>query len=404
VSADPWEFELDLSHLGDDSGEDDAAPAPTVETQRSSTPPPLTLFDQYNVMRPSERAAVSEEFRAAMRAEADQYDAWSRGSAAASEPKAPLFIDLTALDNSDPVVATIGQRADGLGLLYSGAVNGLIGDPEQGKSLVALALALQVAQDGGTIVWLDLDHNGARAFRKRVVDFGGAAHLDRFKFASPEDKDGVLAVVEWTVSEGAGLFVVDSLGELLPMFGASSDSSDEYTKVHRAVLTAGARGGAAVLTIDHLAKGSESRSYGSTGTIAKKRAVDGALYRVDASTPFAPGKGGAANVRLLKDRHGSVRGGLDQSQNGVREPVITTFTIDAQTSGWTFDAPGPTLTKAQLRDLAIGVDADLLEKLTPPPSSQRDVVTRMKWGGSRALDALNEWRNRRSGSATGATQ
>lgn len=403
MSADPWEFELDLSHLGDDSGEEGTAPAPTREqTGRSSTPPPLTLLDQYNAMRPSERANVSEEFRAAMRAESDQYDAWSRGSAAASETKAPLFIDLSALDNADPVVATIGQRADGLGLLYAGAVNGLIGDPEQGKSLVALALALQVADDGGTVVWLDLDHNGARAFRQRVVDFGGAAHLDRFKFASPEDKDGVLAVVEWTVSEGAGLFVVDSLGELLPMFGASSDSSDEYTKVHRAVLTAGARGGAAVLTIDHLAKGSESRAFGGTGTIAKKRAVDGALYRVEASQIFAPGKGGVADMRLIKDRHGSVRGGLDQSSNGVREPVVAKFTIDAQTSGWTFDPPGPVISRAQLRDLEISTNADLLDKLVPPPASQRDVQQRMKWGGDKAMDALKEWRDRRSRSAPAA--
>lgn len=388
--SDQW-FVVDLSGLDDSGAEDE--PEVKASPEHTSDAPSQPLWDEYMGMRHSERKGVSDEFRAAMRAESDQFNAWLRGQSGA-EAKGPMFIDLTALDGSDPVVATIGQRTDGLGLLYAGAVNGLIGDPEQGKSLVALALALQVADDGGTIVWLDLDHNGARAFRQRVVDFGGGAHLDRFKFASPEDKDGVLAVVEWTVSEGAGLFVVDSLGELLPMFGASSDSSDEYTKVHRAVLTAGARGGAAVLTIDHLAKGSESRSYGGTGTIAKKRAVDGALYRVDASTPFAPGKGGAANVRLMKDRHGSVRGGLDQSQNGVREPVVTMFTIDAQTSGWTFDAPGPTLSKAQLDSMSASVNADLLDKLVPPPKSQRDVQDRMKWGGDKAMAALKEWRSR----------
>ncbi|MFJ2355113.1 hypothetical protein [Frigoribacterium sp. NPDC087798] len=201
------------------------------------------------------------------------------------------------------------------------------------------------------------------------------------------------------MSEGADLFVVDSMGELLPIFGASSDSSDEYTKVHRAVLTAAARAGAAVLTIDHLAKGSESRAFGGTGTIAKKRAVDGALYRVEASQAFAPGKGGAASVRLLKDRHGSVRGGLDASSNGVREPTVTTFVIDAPTSDWRFDAPGPVLTEAQLEDAKARVDAARLDLLNPPPTSQRDVQTRMKWGGSRALVALNEWKSQRSGSA-----
>jgi hypothetical protein len=44
-------------------------------------------------------------------------------------------------------------------------------------------------------------------------------------------------------------------------------------------------------------------------------------------------------------------------------------------------------------------DADTLAALDPPPRSQRDVQTRLKWGGSRANAALRIYR---SGSAPGA--
>ena len=51
------------------------------------------------------------------------------------------------------------------------------------------------------------------------------------------------------------LVVVDSIGELLPMFGGDSNSADEYSAVHRAALTSFAATGAGVLALDHVSKG-----------------------------------------------------------------------------------------------------------------------------------------------------
>ena len=43
---------------------------------------------------------------------------------------------------------------------------------------------------------------------------------------------------------------------------------------------------------------------------------------------------------------------------------------------------------------AAGVsDVELLDALTPPPASQRDVQRRMRWGGTRALAAIRAWRD-----------
>lgn len=296
-----------------------------------------------------------------------------------------MFTDLELLDATEPVTASVGLRSDGIALFYAFAVNVLTGDPEQGKSLVALAVAIQVARAGGIVVWLDLDHNGAQAFRSRIVSLGGGDLLAQFRFAQPEDRDGVLSRVRWAKEQTVGLLVIDSMGELLPMFGASSDSSDDYTKVHRAVLTPAAKVGWCVVVIDHLSKGTESRAYGSTGTIAKKRAIDGAMYLVRARKPFAPSRGGEADLRLLKDRHGSVRGSVD----GGKEPVAAVLAIGSEVGVWEFQKPTS-------QPDPLDLDVAVLTNMTPPPKSQNDIRKRLSWGAVRTKRAFDEWQRRAS--------
>lgn len=51
------------------------------------------------------------------------------------------------------------ERADGLRLLYAAAVNGLVGDPETGKTLIATAMAAEGLARGESVLWIDVDHN-----------------------------------------------------------------------------------------------------------------------------------------------------------------------------------------------------------------------------------------------------
>jgi hypothetical protein len=105
----------------------------------------------------------------------------------------------------------------------------------------------------------------------------------------------------------ADVVVVDSTGELLPMFGANSDNADDFTKVHNRVLQPLAKTGAAVLLVDHLAKGRNSRQLGQGGSIAKRRTVGGLSLRVVRERPFTRNGGGSALLWVNKDRHGGVR-------------------------------------------------------------------------------------------------
>lgn len=309
-----------------------------------------------------------------------------RNSAVVSEGE-PMFVDLDGLDSFDPPRASLVQRTDGPHLLYRGAVNGLVGDPEQGKSLVAVAMALEAARADLATVWLDLDHNGPVAFRSRLIALGWdkADGFDKFRFAQPEDRDGVKDVIKWAVEQArlglVGLVVIDSLGELLPMFGASSDSSDDYTRVNREVTVPAALAGAAVLTIDHLAKSSESRAYGSTGTMAKKRAIDGAYYRVTAIKAFAPGQGGKALLKVLKDRHGSVRNSTVDGSG--KEPEAAIWELEAN-GKWSFTKPG-------IRTNPVLLDVTRLALATPTFTSQNQVRKAFGWGAERTRKAWEEW-------------
>ncbi len=56
-----------------------------------------------------------------------------------------------------PVVPTIGARTDGVSLLYPGGVHWLSGEPEAGKSWLAMSLCVQVIAEGGSVLYLDYE-------------------------------------------------------------------------------------------------------------------------------------------------------------------------------------------------------------------------------------------------------
>ena len=306
------------------------------------------------------------------------------------------------LGDLEPPTPTIGLRSDGVGLFYAGQVNSVFGEPEAGKTFLADCAAVEVLNKGGSVLTLDLDHNGPQSTIKRLLDLGAReGHLrnpERFRYTEPDDDQQVLAIVQDAKVWKPTLTIVDSMGELLPLFGASSNSPDDFTRVHTIVLKPLAKSGSAVIVIDHLAKNADSKVYGSSGTAAKKRAIGGTSLRVIAVDAFTPGSGGKAQVTINKDRHGGLRA---KSPSGDKEPLAATFHLidnDGDLS-WAL-YPAKDGERAEINPIQVTAeDLETLRAMEPPPKTVRDVKARLQWATNRATAVLKAWREAGSISA-----
>ncbi|WP_324738665.1 bifunctional DNA primase/polymerase [Mycobacterium sp. 5-140-3-2] len=230
----------------------------------------------------------------------------------------------------EPPKPSVLHRTDGIAIFYHGKRNELYGDPEDGKTMVLLAAAAkELTKPVGRVLFLDFDNNGAAETAQRLimlgVDKAVLADRDRFRHIEPLDADEVLQVVSdcagWATLVGG-----DCVGELMPLFRANSDNADDYTRVMQMVSAPLERGGAAVIWLDHQAKGSESRAYGAGGTMAKRRAVSGVSINLVRKQTFAPGKGGMAELWVNKDRPGGLRAHCPKGEG--RRQFAGTFTLD----------------------------------------------------------------------------
>lgn len=322
----------------------------------------------------------------------------------------PLFVDVAALLAGGlpvPPAPTVCRREDAVGLFYRGQVNSLFGDPECGKTWVALAATAEVLADGGRALVIDADHNGAPQILARLQALGVSPGVlgdpGRFRLAEPEDGTHLRLIVTEAEVWQPTLAVVDSVGEVLPLLGMNSNSPDDFTAANRAVMRPLARSGAAVVTIDHLAKSPESRAAGPTGTAAKRRAAGGTSLRVTLREPFAPGRGGSASLSIAKDRAGGLRGlspvvGRSEQPGGI-------FILTERNGELSWRVTVPTADDAISASEVSGrkpytVTPDDVAEIDSLDEHDRESVRNLRsvtgWGSDRATAALREWRSMRT--------
>lgn len=311
-----------------------------------------------------------------------------------------LYLDLAewlAGDRPPAPTPSVLKRTDGRQLFYRSQVNWLFSDPEAGKTFIALAAIVETLIGGGNALFIDLDHNGADAIIDRLlmmgVDLSILVNQNRFRYCEPDEPALILAVVADVAAWSPAVIVVDSVGELIPLFGRDSNSADDFTKVHTKVLKPLAKTGAAVIAIDHMSKSADSRAHGAGGTVAKRRAVGGVSLRVKPMRPFTPDHGGAAMLLVHKDRHGGLRRWCPV---GEREPVAGTFVIKSRLEirdgelCWHINAP-----KQGERAPGEAAEPELVARIAemePPPTSIEDARKRLGVKKDRAAAAFNEWK------------
>jgi AAA domain len=223
--------------------------------------------------------------------------------------------EVLADDPNTRVEATILRRSDGVGLLYAGQVNGLVGEPESLKSWLALVGCLQELERERHVFYIDLEDNPQSVILKRLHrDLGVAAGRLRtfFHYFRPDEpitnRDArarlLAAAAKWSPS----FAVVDGVTEALSLHGLSSASDVDVAALAALLTRPLADLGAAVLPVDHVVKDAEQRGRWPTGSQHKLSAVGGAAYAIHVVQVARRGaQDGLSRVVVTKDRPGAVR-------------------------------------------------------------------------------------------------
>lgn len=203
-------------------------------------------------------------------------------------------------------------RTDGQALLYTGKVNGLIGESESGKSWLALLAVIQAVAAGKKVLILDFEDSPASVMERLVALQVDPEHLaGSIGYCNPQESLGLLqsASLSRTLAElKPDLIVVDGVNAAMTLLGLDINDNGDATRFAQRLLRPLAATGACVVTVDHVPKSIEARGKGGIGAQAKRAMIDGACLRVEIIEPFGKGQSGELKVTVDKDRPGRVRG------------------------------------------------------------------------------------------------
>ncbi|MDA3624279.1 hypothetical protein OU415_02455 [Saccharopolyspora sp. WRP15-2] len=251
---------------------------------------------------------------------------------------APIDLGPVLDGTYQPPEAGLLVRDDSHGLLYPAHIHWFHGESESGKSWVAQITAARTLVDGGRVLYIDHESSASEVVG-RLLSLGvpATAIRDRFDYVQPE----VAALREAEtyaelLSRSYEFAVVDGVTEALVLNMAKSVDNDEIAAWMRVVPRAIARyTGAAVVCIDHVAKGEESRGRFAIGGQHKMAGVDGAAYVVEPAEPLGKGMRGVLVLRIAKDRPGAIRPHCGKWRKSDRTQEAARVIVDSTRAGQT---------------------------------------------------------------------
>lgn len=267
---------------------------------------------------------------------------------------------------TSPIMPGVITRADGLGLMYPGRVNMIYGPSESGKTLIALAAAVEEVARGGRVLMVDLE-NGYDEMHERLQSLGLPAGMRTPGWAYIEAEQPISSLQRdsWGGEDSSPtgranrerflrgvrefdptLILLDGTTTLFTMHGLDPNKAtgvDTITSWLRRICEHGKR--TAVL-IDHTNKNPKVGDL-PTGSQHKKSMVQGTMLQVHGESP-EPGSTAFSMLFATKDRPGKVkRDGLkEQGETRVADVVF-----ESSEDGFlqiTFTEPDP---EAQILDL-----------------------------------------------------
>lgn len=271
------------------------------------------------------------------------------------------------------------------GLLYSGGVHVVSGEPDCGKTTVCLWQALTLLRAGQRVLILD-EEGGPEMTAEKLIALGATgedvAGLTYVPFPASAWGPGDLAEL-WALvtATDPAMVLIDSVAAFLARAGLDENSAADVTSWWARVLTPIAREhGAAVVAIDHDVKnGTDSRF--SRGSGAKLAASD-VMIKVKLVQPFSREQNGVLRLDVTKDRRGYLHRAWDvQVRTGEDLSLVLSEAVENPPAG------EADLTPAERK---------LLSVLTTTPASNRDLIDRVaaEYGHGLRRDTVSGCLNR----------
>lgn len=254
-------------------------------------------------------------------------------------------IDLTAAD-IEPSPPTELPRSDGQRLLYSAALHWLSGEPEAGKTWLALVAVAVALAEGRHVTYLDYE-DSASGFIERLraigVDPMEHAAARRLSYLNPAAAITGPALERLLGEYRADLVVIDACTAAMAVEGLDPNSNTDVARWLERIPKPLARNGSSVLVLDHVTKSKEGRDRWAIGGQHKLAAVDGAAYTLESLRPVGRAHHepveGLSRLVLVKDRRGHLRRlGGPQRLAAVADVSMTAYPDDYMRID--LDAPG----------------------------------------------------------------
>ena len=221
-------------------------------------------------------------------------------------------------------------RSDGAILLYEGEFNTLTAETAQGKSWLALMVAIERIREGRNVFWWDFEDT-AKTLAIRLQTLNGTPFIGtpELKWATGELTEHPIALAEalahLDAGNGPGLIVIDSAGS----GGCPSDGADVMPWMQKNIHP-WRNAGHTILLLDHVPKQRKDRPRGGIGSNAKLRDINGAALYVEGKVWNAT-QDGWIHLFNHKDRKGQLPGQLYEcvaTVFGEHDGPIIRYTVD----------------------------------------------------------------------------
>lgn len=231
-----------------------------------------------------------------------------------------------------PMLPSVAMRTDGIGLFYAGLTHSLYGESACGKSLFAQHVAVEVMRAGERVLYLDFEDNPSAVFR-RLAELGAtdAQRLTMFDYVRPDT--GLVAMSDWAAYERVlmgryGLAIIDGVTQAMAITATDRGTPEETFSRYDHVLAKriAERTGAAVVSVDHVTKASDSRGRHAIGSVHKLNVITGSAFMVVAKARPSIGGVGVIELRTTKDRPGGLDPFCSQlDSQGTRLAAVVTI-------------------------------------------------------------------------------